>query len=73
MPKNDGDELLSITGLIDYLAGEVARQTIYRWNSERSGPPYLRAGRRVFYRRSDVDAWMAGRQPPVSGRRSPAA
>ncbi|HLI30092.1 MAG TPA: helix-turn-helix domain-containing protein [Terriglobia bacterium] len=27
----------------------------------RDTPPYLRVGRRVLYRRSDIDAWLAER------------
>ncbi|MCC5974179.1 MAG: helix-turn-helix domain-containing protein [Rubellimicrobium sp.] len=37
---------------------EVTEGTLRRWASERSGPPYIRAGRKVFYRRSAVVEWL---------------
>jgi len=36
----------------------VAVGTLRRWRAEGSGPPALRAGRTVRYRRADVDAWL---------------
>jgi excisionase family DNA binding protein len=40
----------------DYL--QVAVGTLRRWRAEGTGPPALRVGRTVRYRRSDVDAWV---------------
>lgn len=37
---------------------QVAVGTLRRWRAEGSGPPALRAGRTVRYRRADVDAWL---------------
>ena len=36
----------------------VPLTTIYQWNSKRSGPRYIRVGRHVRYRQSDIDAWL---------------
>jgi excisionase family DNA binding protein len=36
---------------------KVTRGTIKRWRREGTGPPSLRFGRTVRYRRRDVDAW----------------
>lgn len=51
----------------DYLATteEVAQylhkdeRTIVRWRSLRQGPPFMKAGHNVLYRKGDVDAWLA--------------
>ncbi len=43
---------------------QVPIQTVYRWNSEGTGPPRLKLGRHVRYRLADVEAWEAER---VSG------
>jgi excisionase family DNA binding protein len=40
----------------DYL--QVAVGTLRRWRAEGTGPPSLRAGRTVRYRKTDVDAWL---------------
>jgi excisionase family DNA binding protein len=40
----------------DYL--QVAVGTLRRWRAEGSGPPALRAGRTVRYRKADVDRWL---------------
>lgn len=33
--------------------------TVYRWNSEGTGPRRHRIGKHVRYARKDVDSWMA--------------
>jgi excisionase family DNA binding protein len=35
--------------------------TVYRWNYERTGPPRVRVGKHVRYRREDVEAWISSR------------
>lgn len=37
---------------------EVTEGTLRRWAAERSGPPCIRAGRKIFYRRSAVVEWL---------------
>lgn len=32
--------------------------TVARWRREGNGPAYLKLGRRVMYRRVDVQAWL---------------
>ncbi len=36
----------------------VSPRTMIRWRELRKGPPFVRAGRRVLYRISDIDAWL---------------
>ena len=33
--------------------------TLVTWRSEKRGPDYLKVGRLVYYRRSDINAWLA--------------
>jgi len=38
---------------------QVPISTVYRWNSERTGPTPYRIGKHIRFRRDDVDAWIA--------------
>jgi predicted DNA-binding transcriptional regulator AlpA len=46
---------------VDQLAAElgIASITLKRWQALKQGPPLTRIGRRVLYRRSSVQAWLA--------------
>lgn len=46
------------------LAAETAvpPATVYYWNHTGTGPPYIRIGKHVRYRRRDVEAWYNSRQ-----------
>jgi excisionase family DNA binding protein len=44
----------------EYLGVTVNALAKMRWDG--SGPPYVKIGRRVRYRRSDVDAWLDARR-----------
>lgn len=48
---------------------EVTEATLRRWATERWGPPCIRAGRKVFYRRSAVVEWLED-QEAVNQRRA---
>lgn len=37
---------------------KVSVSTLKRWRTVGTGPRYLRVGRAVRYRRSDVEAWL---------------
>lgn len=39
----------------------AARQTLARWRSEGQGPPFIKVGSKVMYRRSDLENWLAAR------------
>ncbi len=55
MTERKKDRLFSRPELAEYL-GKSERSI------ERDGPPYVRIGlRRIAYRQSDVDTWLAGR------------
>lgn len=48
--------LASIDELAAYL--QVPVQTIYRWNSRRTGPKFTKLGRHVRYLWEDIDRWV---------------
>lgn len=37
----------------------VSERTLERWRVEGTGPSFVKAGRRVLYRREDVEKWLA--------------
>lgn len=47
----------------DELAGllRTTRGTLHQWRTRGIGPRGVRIGRRVLYRRTDVDGWLAER------------
>lgn len=44
-------ELCAILGL--------SYSTVSKWATYGNGPPYFNIGKKVFYRRADVEAWLA--------------
>lgn len=36
----------------------VSTSTLARWRNEGTGPQYMKAGRRVLYALTDVNAWL---------------
>lgn len=46
------------------LAGElkICVRTLDRWDALREGPPRVKIGRRVLYRKSSVAAWLTARE-----------
>jgi excisionase family DNA binding protein len=54
------DKLLSPAEVSELLGAAV--QTLARWRSEdRDGPPFVKVGRLVRYRRADLERWAAER------------
>ena len=37
-------------------------RSLQRWRADGNGPPYLRIGRRIVFRITDVEAFEAGRE-----------
>jgi excisionase family DNA binding protein len=46
---------------------QVPESTVYRWNSDGTSPRYIRVGRFVRYRLSDVIAWENSRYADGQG------
>jgi Helix-turn-helix domain len=64
--------------LSDYLEKDAAaaelgvcERTLDRWHQLGGGPPRATIGRRIFYRRSSVAAWLSSREQPVSNTAAP--
>jgi len=64
LPPSPADALMDETAAGAYLGGAaspVSIRTLQRWRLEGGGPRFVRVGRLVRYRRSELDAWLAGR------------
>lgn len=46
---------------------KVCERTLDRWRMLGEGPPVTKLGRRVLYRRSSLQAWLAQREHPGPG------
>lgn len=40
------------------LALGISRRTLHRWRRLKKGPPGIKVGRAVFYRRAAVEKWL---------------
>lgn len=56
---NADDRLLCTKQLAKYLA--VSTQTLEIWRCNGEGPPYMKVGRLVRYRLSEVNEWLSER------------
>lgn len=60
------DELLTPDELAEQMA--VTRRTVERWHARRIGPPRIKVGKNVFYRRDAVRSWLlASEETQVRG------
>lgn len=55
---------MSVEDLIAYLPGKPARQTIYTWVWKKC-IPYHKAGAKLQFLKSEIDAWIYGEPFPV--------
>ncbi|MGO9028744.1 MAG: helix-turn-helix transcriptional regulator [Acidimicrobiales bacterium] len=55
MPNND-ELIMDPEAVASYL--QVPLATIYAWRYKGEGPPAMKVGRHLRYRRSEVDAWL---------------
>jgi hypothetical protein len=44
---------------------DLDARTLAVWRAQKRGPDFVRAGRAVFYRRCDIEAWLALNVIPV--------
>ncbi|MGO9077959.1 MAG: helix-turn-helix transcriptional regulator [Streptosporangiaceae bacterium] len=62
---HDSPDFMTPAEVMDYLG--VSRQTLDRWRREQFGPAsFLLTPRKRYYRRSEVDAWLAQRERDTS-------
>jgi excisionase family DNA binding protein len=72
VPRNDAEKiamselvpLLSAFLTTKELAAELGRnkRTLDRWHALGTGPPRTRVGRKVLYRRTSVQKWLAAQE-----------
>lgn len=53
------DVLLTTSEAATLVKHSVGTLQNWRSNGNAGGPPYVKVGARVFYRRSDIRSWMA--------------
>lgn len=46
---------------------DLSVDTLARWESRRIGPPCVRVGRRVLYRRGAVQEWLRSQEDRAAG------
>jgi excisionase family DNA binding protein len=54
---------MTVDELAEYLGLPVA--TIYKQRSEGTGPPGMRLGKYVRFKRGDVEAWLETKRDPI--------
>ena len=64
-PAGHEPELLTITEAAELLRAPVA--TLRFWRARNIGPRGFRLGRRVVYRREDLQAWIDARAGQIHG------
>lgn len=57
MESTSRDDLLTVVETSDRLRKPV--NTLYAWRHRGYGPPAIKVGRTLLYRRGDVDDWLA--------------
>jgi predicted DNA-binding transcriptional regulator AlpA len=67
-PEFDPDALMTEVEAADFL--KMSERTLQDWRSQKRGPPFVKAGRAVRYRRRDLIAWS---EKNLSGDSSDAA
>jgi hypothetical protein len=69
-PKSAKPRLLSgwISRLDLALELGVTVETLHRWEKLRFGPPCVRAGRKIYYRRDAVQDWLLQQERPALRR-----
>ena len=48
----------------------VTVETLHRWEKLRFGPPCVRAGRKIYYRRDAVQDWLMLQELPAAPKRA---
>jgi Helix-turn-helix domain len=62
------DELVSPAQAAVHL--HIKPETLTAWRHRGIGPPYLKVGRQVFYRRADLSEWLGAQRRQPSARAS---
>ncbi|RZU98782.1 helix-turn-helix transcriptional regulator [Spiribacter vilamensis] len=63
------DDLISLQTFAEEMG--VTRRTVERWHAQRIGPPRIKIGKQVFYRRESISDWIIAHEqtePRAAGR-----
>ena len=61
LDRNDkAERLLDIEAVSEWLG--VSTSTLSKWRLEGSGPPFLKCGKKILHRQSDLDRWLDHRR-----------
>jgi excisionase family DNA binding protein len=52
----ESPEYLTLTEASELIRTPTA--TLYQWRTKKIGPPSIKVGRRVLYKRADLKAWL---------------
>ena len=52
----ESPEYLTLTEASELIRTPTA--TLYQWRTKKTGPPSIKVGRRVIYRRTDLEKWL---------------
>lgn len=63
-PPTKADDLMSMEELAAHLGG-VSKDWIYQ-RTAKNEIPFMKVGRLVKFRRSDIDRWLSGRSVPAA-------
>ena len=71
-PRPSTPRLLSgwISRLDLALELDLTVETLHRWEKLRFGPPCVRAGRKIYYRRDAVQDWLMQQEAPAAPKRA---
>lgn len=61
-------EFFSPKGLAEHLGVDLG--TVYNWNYQKIGPPFIKVNGSVRYRRADVEAWLTAKERGTDRRAS---
>ena len=64
-PRNDTGEFMDEKELCSTLG--IASVTATKWRAKAEGPPFVKLGRLIRYRRSDVASWLQARHHDTAG------
>jgi excisionase family DNA binding protein len=56
---------LTTEELAERLGGDFSAETVKRWRKTGDGPRFIRVGKHVRYRETDIEAWERSRLQPV--------
>jgi hypothetical protein len=58
-PATDIDQWFDLVQLQNYLPDKPAKPTVYEWVGKRL-VPYHRRGKKLYFLKSEIDAWLKG-------------